>query len=147
MKDGVIADFDNTASMRRYSLKSLRHFRFFQTNTSSASSRASTGRAQSPAEAAGPAGGRRVSIIEEPIGAAIGAGLPVSDAPGSMVVDIFGGYSEVAESPGRHRRSALRPCVRDEFDAASSVRQGKHHCSSAKDSRDDHDRNRIRLPV
>ncbi|MEG2144339.1 MAG: rod shape-determining protein, partial [Oscillospiraceae bacterium] len=47
-------------------------------------------------EAAIKAGGKRVSIIEEPMAAAIGAGLPVAEATGSMVVDIGGGTSEVA---------------------------------------------------
>lgn len=47
-------------------------------------------------EAAFKAGARQVSIIEEPMAAAIGAGLPVAEATGSMVVDIGGGTSEVA---------------------------------------------------
>ena len=47
-------------------------------------------------EAAFKAGAKHVSIIEEPMAAAIGAGLPVAEATGSMVVDIGGGTSEVA---------------------------------------------------
>ena len=42
------------------------------------------------------AGARKVNLIEEPIAAAIGAGLPISDATGSMVVDIGGGTTEIA---------------------------------------------------
>ena len=42
------------------------------------------------------AGARRVQLIEEPIAAAIGAGLPISEATGSMVVDIGGGTTEIA---------------------------------------------------
>ncbi len=42
------------------------------------------------------AGARRVQLIEEPIAAAIGAGLPISEATGSMVIDIGGGTTEIA---------------------------------------------------
>ena len=70
-------------------------------------------------EAAMKAGARHVSIIEEPMAAAIGAGLPVADACGSMVVDIGGGTSEVAViSLGGIVASKSVRVGGDEFDAA-----------------------------
>jgi len=59
-------------------------------------------------ESAESAGARRVLLIEEPMAAAIGAGLPVTEPTGSMVVDIGGGTTEVAVlSLGGHRLFAL----------------------------------------
>ena len=56
------------------------------------------------------AGARKVYIIEEPMAAAIGAGLPVHEPTGNMVVDIGGGTTEVAViSPRRHRHEPVDP--------------------------------------
>ena len=98
LKDGVIADFDITANMMQRFIKKVCGSSIFShpniiicipsgvTDVERCAVR----------EAAVAAGGRRVSIIEEPMAAAIGAGLPVAEATGSMVVDIGGGTSEVA---------------------------------------------------
>ena len=70
-------------------------------------------------ESADRAGAREVYLIEEPMAAAIGAGLPITEPSGNMIVDIGGGTTEVAViSPGRHR---LRQSVRvagDKMDEA-----------------------------
>lgn len=98
LKDGVIADFDYTASMLQLFIKKVFNNKFFVRprvvicipNGVTAVER----RAVRSATLA--AGAKRVGIIEEPMAAAIGAGLPVGEAMGSMVVDIGGGTSEVA---------------------------------------------------
>ena len=98
LKDGVIADFDVTANMlQRFIRKVCGTSPFARPNiiicipsgVTEVERRAVRGAAET-------AGGRRVAIIEEPMAAAIGAGLPVEEATGSMIVDIGGGTSEVA---------------------------------------------------
>ena len=101
MKDGVIADFETTQAMLRYFIKKARSERFFTRKphvvvcvpcgVTEVEKRAIE-------EATITAGvlSRSVSLIEEPMAAAIGAGLPVSEPTGSMVVDIGGGTSEIA---------------------------------------------------
>lgn len=98
LKDGVIADFDITASMLQIFIR-----RVFK-NSNFARPRViicipsgvTEVERRAVKEATLKAGARSVSVIEEPMAAAIGAGLPVSEATGSMVVDIGGGTSEVA---------------------------------------------------
>lgn len=98
LKDGVIADFDITASMLEIFIKKVFN------NSSFARPRVvicipsgvTAVERRAVKEATLKAGAKQVSIIEEPMAAAIGAGLPVSEASGSMVVDIGGGTSEVA---------------------------------------------------
>ncbi len=98
LKDGVIADFDITASMLQIFIKKVfnnsilarpRVIICIPSGVTAVERRAVK-------EASYKAGAKRVSIIEEPMAAAIGAGLPVAEATGSMVVDIGGGTSEVA---------------------------------------------------
>jgi rod shape-determining protein MreB len=98
MQDGVIADYDITAEMLRYFVRKVIGRRAFAgprvvvcvpSGITSVEQRAVS-------ESAYAAGARRVHIISEPMAAAIGAGLPVSQASGSMVVDIGGGTTEVA---------------------------------------------------
>lgn len=98
LKDGVIADFDITASMLQIFIKKVfnnsvlarpRIIICIPSGVTEVERRAVR-------EAAFKAGAKHVSIIEEPMAAAIGAGLPVAEATGSMVVDIGGGTSEVA---------------------------------------------------
>jgi rod shape-determining protein MreB len=99
MKDGVIADFTVTEQMLKHFIKKAHASRLFSSNpriiicvpgTSTQVER------RAIREAAQGAGARQVFLIEEPLAAAIGAGLPVSEATGSMVVDIGGGTSDVA---------------------------------------------------
>ncbi len=98
MKDGVIADFEVTSVMIKYFLKKVqKRARFFRPRLIVA---VPTGITQvekrAVIESAEQAGARRVHLIEEPMAAAIGAGLPVTKPMGSMVVDIGGGTTEVA---------------------------------------------------
>ncbi|HEX8080422.1 MAG TPA: rod shape-determining protein [Jatrophihabitans sp.] len=98
LQDGVIADYDITAEMLRYFVRKVIGRRAFAgprvvicvpSGITSVEQRAVS-------ESAYAAGARRVHIISEPMAAAIGAGLPVSQASGSMVIDIGGGTTEVA---------------------------------------------------
>ena len=98
LKDGVIADFDVTASMLQIFIKKACGITMFSRPNIIICIPSGVTEVERRAvrEAAIKAGGKRVSIIEEPMAAAIGAGLPVAEATGSMVVDIGGGTSEVA---------------------------------------------------
>ena len=98
LKDGVIADFDITANMLQRFIKKVCGSSFFSRPNIviCIPSGVTDVERRAVREAAVASGGRRVSIIEEPMAAAIGAGLPVAEATGSMVVDIGGGTSEVA---------------------------------------------------
>jgi rod shape-determining protein MreB len=98
LKDGVIADFDITQRMLHHFIRSVHNGRAF------ASPRVMVGipsgitevEKRAVIEAAMTAGARDARTIEEPMAAAIGAGLPVSEPTGSMIVDIGGGTTEVA---------------------------------------------------
>src|SRR5659263_468261 len=98
LKDGVIADFDTTERMLRYFIQKVhRRSRFVRPRIVVCVPSGITGVEQRAVrEAAYSAGARRVFIIEEPMAAAIGAGLPVHEPTGNMVVDIGGGTTEVA---------------------------------------------------
>ncbi|MBO4468131.1 MAG: rod shape-determining protein [Clostridia bacterium] len=98
LKDGVIADFDvTTAMLKRFVSRALKGSFFSRVRMvicipvgiTEVESRAVY-------DAAKQAGATDIDLIEEPMAAAVGAGLPVSDASGSMVVDIGGGTSEMA---------------------------------------------------
>ena len=98
LKDGVIADFDVTERMLRYFIQKVhRRTHLAKPRLVVAVPSGITGVEQSAVKEAGhQAGARRVYIIEEPMAAAIGAGLPVHEPTGNMVVDIGGGTTEVA---------------------------------------------------
>ena len=98
LKDGVIADFDITASMLQIFIKKVFNNSILAHPRSIICIPSGVTEVERRAvrEAAFKAGAKHVSIIEEPMAAAIGAGLPVAEATGSMVVDIGGGTSEVA---------------------------------------------------
>ncbi|MCG8434663.1 MAG: rod shape-determining protein [Gammaproteobacteria bacterium] len=99
LKDGVIADFTVTEHMLKHFIKKAQGSRYFRPSprvlvcvpygSTEVERRAIRESAQA-------AGARRVYLIEEPMAAAIGAGMPVHEARGSMVLDIGGGTSEVA---------------------------------------------------
>ncbi|MFM2313959.1 MAG: rod shape-determining protein [Cyanobacteriota bacterium] len=98
LKDGVIADFDATEAMihefvkRAFEGNPLVHPRMVIGIPSGVTKL----ERRAVIEAATNAGAREVNLIEEPIAAAIGAGLPVAEATGNMIVDIGGGTTEVA---------------------------------------------------
>jgi rod shape-determining protein MreB and related proteins len=98
LKDGVIADFDVTERMLRYFIQKVHRRRHLaKPRLVVAVPSGITGVEQSAVKEAGhQAGARRVYIIEEPMAAAIGAGLPVHEPTGTMVVDVGGGTTEVA---------------------------------------------------
>lgn len=98
LKDGVIADFDVTERMLRYFIQRVHKRRHFaKPRIIIAVPSGITGVEQRAVKEAGyQAGARKVYIIEEPMAAAIGAGLPVDEPTGTMVVDIGGGTTEVA---------------------------------------------------
>ena len=98
LKDGVIADFDITTSMLQIFIKKVFNGKMFARPRIiiCIPSGVTAVERRAVREAALTAGAKQVSVIEEPMAAAIGAGLPVAEAMGSMVVDIGGGTSEVA---------------------------------------------------
>ena len=98
LEDGVIADFDITERMLRYFIQKVHRRRHLaKPRLVVAVPSGITGVEQSAVKEAGrQAGARRVYIIEEPMAAAIGAGLPVHEPTGNMVVDVGGGTTEVA---------------------------------------------------
>ncbi len=98
LKDGVIADFDVTAKMlRRFIRMALRNSRFSRPRLIVCiPSGVTEVERRAVEEAAQEAGAKEVELIEEPMAAAIGAGLAVEEAAGCMVVDIGGGTSEGA---------------------------------------------------
>lgn len=98
LKDGVIADFDVTAAMLKRFIRQALKGSFFSRVRVVICTPAGVTEVESRAvyDAAKLAGATEVDLIEEPMAAAVGAGLPVTDATGNMVVDIGGGTSEVA---------------------------------------------------
>jgi rod shape-determining protein MreB len=98
MKDGVIADFEVTSAMIKYFLSKVhrRTFLFRPRLIVAVPTGITQVEKRAVIEAAEQAGARQVHLIEEPMAAAIGAGLPISQPMGNMVVDIGGGTTEVA---------------------------------------------------
>ena len=97
LKDGVIADFEITESMLRYFIKRANHSRFTHPRVVVCVPSGVTGvEKRAVEEACLGAGAREAYLIEEPMAAAIGSGLPVSEPTGSLIVDIGGGTTEVA---------------------------------------------------
>jgi rod shape-determining protein MreB len=98
MKDGVIADFTVTEQMLKYFIKKVHDTRMFRPSPRiiiCVPCGSTQVERRAIRESAIGAGARQVYLIEEPMAAAIGAGLPVAEATGSMVVDIGGGTTEV----------------------------------------------------
>lgn len=98
MKDGVIADFEVAEEMIKHFIRKVHNRRsFVSPQIVICIPRGATPvERRAIQESAESAGARRVFLIEEPMAAAIGAGLPVTEPTGSMVVDIGGGTTEVA---------------------------------------------------
>jgi rod shape-determining protein MreB len=99
LKDGVIADFTVTEKMLQHFIKKAHGSRYFRPSprvlvcVPYGSTQVERRAIRESAEGAG---ARKVYLVEEPMAAAIGAGMPVGEARGSMVLDIGGGTSEVA---------------------------------------------------
>lgn len=98
MRDGVIADFTVTEAMLKYFIAKIHNRRHFVRSRLIISVPAGITNVERKAvrEAAENAGVREVWLIEQPMAAAIGAGLPVREARGNMIVDIGGGTTDVA---------------------------------------------------
>ncbi len=98
MKDGVIADFDITQTMLRHFISKCYRRRaiFLPQVVVCVPSGVTEVEKRAVLDATKQAGAKEAFLIEEPMAAAIGAGLPVEDPTGSMIVDIGGGTSEVA---------------------------------------------------
>ncbi len=98
MKDGVIADFEIAEQMIKHFIQKVHRGRAISNPqiVVCVPSGATSVERRAIKESADAAGARRVYIIEEPVAAAIGAGLPVAEPTGSMIVDIGGGTTEVA---------------------------------------------------
>ena len=98
MKDGVIADFTVTEQMLKFFIKKVHDTRMFRPSPRiiiCVPCGSTQVERRAIRESAIGAGARQVFLIEEPMAAAIGAGMPVAEATGSMVVDIGGGTTEV----------------------------------------------------
>lgn len=102
LRDGVISDFDTAEALIRYAMQ--RVFRKYGSLYKVNKPRVVIGvpslitevEARAVIDAAKLAGARKVYLVEEPIAAAIGTGLPIADAMGSMVIDIGGGTTDIA---------------------------------------------------
>ena len=98
MKDGVIADFDITEAMLRYFIRTVHNRRTFVRPRIIIAVPIGITPVEKRAvrESAESVGAREVFLIQEPMAAAIGAGLPITEPTGNMLVDIGGGTTEVA---------------------------------------------------
>jgi rod shape-determining protein MreB len=97
LKDGVIADFDVTEQMLRHFIHKVHQHRFAHPRVVVCVPSGVTGvERRAVEEATLSAGARQAYLIEEPMAAAIGAGLPIAEPAGNMIVDVGGGTSEVA---------------------------------------------------
>jgi len=98
MKDGVITDFEITEAMLRYFIRNVRRRRF-QLNPRiviAIPSGITEVEKRAVKESAERAGAREVFLIEEPVAAAIGVGLPIQEPVGNMIIDVGGGTTEIA---------------------------------------------------
>src|SRR5688572_7005777 len=130
LKDGVIADFEATEQMLRFFIQQVHRRRYFAKPRMviCVPSGITAVEQRAVKEAGYQAGARQVYIIEEPMAAAIGAGLPIHQATGNMVVDVGGGTTEVAViSLGGVVTSLSIRTAGDELDAAIVSWMKKEH--------------------
>lgn len=121
MKDGVIADYRVTEAMLRYFIdKALGRFSLFKPDVMvSVPAGVTSTERRAVIEAAIRAGAKNAYVVKEPILAAIGAGIPIQEARGHMVVDIGGGTTDVAViSLGGIVSSTSVKCAGNKIDAA-----------------------------
>ncbi len=120
LKDGVISDYDTTEKMIRYFLKKVCKNRFFKPRVMvCVPSQATEVEEKAVIDAALSAGAGKTYIIEEPIAAAIGAGIDIAKPYGNMIVDIGGGTADVAvNSLGEVVLSNSIMVAADKFDEA-----------------------------
>jgi rod shape-determining protein MreB and related proteins len=121
LKDGVIADYRVTQAMLRYFIgKSLKRFQLFKPEVMvSVPAGVTSTERRAVVEAAIRAGARSAYVVKEPILAAIGAGIPIQESRGHMVVDIGGGTADVAViSLGGIVASTSVKCAGDRLDRA-----------------------------
>lgn len=98
MKDGVIADFDKTGEMLKYFIRKVHNRKSFISPRIAIGVPSGITQVEQRAvkDAAQASGAREIYLIEEPMAAAIGVGLPISEPSGNMIVDIGGGTTDVA---------------------------------------------------
>nr|MBU1328726.1 rod shape-determining protein [Candidatus Omnitrophota bacterium] len=98
MKDGVIADFEITEDMLRYFIKKIHNRKVFVRPRMVIAIPSGITEVEKRAvkDSAEHAGAREVYLIEEPVAAAIGVGLPIEEPAGNMIIDIGGGTTEIA---------------------------------------------------
>ena len=149
LKDGVIADFDVTEQMLRHFIQKVHQHRFAHPRVVVCVPSGVTGvEKRAVEEATLSAGARQAYLIEEPMAAAIGAGLPVAEPTGNMIVDIGGGTTEVAViSLGGIVVSQSLRVGGDEMDEAiiSHIKTRVQAPDRAADRRGDQARGRLRL--
>ena len=149
LKDGVIADFDVTEQMLRHFIQKVHQHRFAHPRVVVCVPSGVTGvERRAVEEATLSAGARQAYLVEEPMAAAIGAGLPIAEPAGNMIVDVGGGTSEVAViSLGGIVVSQSLRVGGDEMDEAIVDHVKKNtSCSSASRRRGDQARDRLRVP-
>jgi rod shape-determining protein MreB len=121
MKDGVIADYRVTEAMLRYFInKAMGKFNFFKPDVMvSVPAGVTSTQRRAVIEAAIKAGAKNAYVVKEPILAAIGAGIPIHESKGYMIVDIGGGTTDVAViSLGGIVASTSVKCAGNKIDAA-----------------------------
>lgn len=120
LRDGVISDYDTTEKMLRYFLKKVCKSSFFKPRVMvCVPSQVTEVEERAVLDAAAQAGARKTYIIEEPIAAAIGAGIDIAKPFGNMIVDIGGGTTDVAViSLGEIVVSSSIKVAGDKFDEA-----------------------------
>lgn len=133
LRDGVVANFTLTQAMLKYFIRSVHDSRLIQPSPRmliGVPSGSTQVERRAIRESAAGAGARSVSLIEEPVAAAIGAGVDVEAAHGSMVLDIGGGTSEVAviSLDGIVYSESVRSGG-DRFDEAIAAYVRRHHGS------------------
>ncbi len=138
MKDGVIADFTVTEQMLQHFIRKVHQSTFLTPSPRvlvCVPCMSTQVERRAIRESAEGAGAREVFLIEEPMAAAIGAGLPVEEAQGSMVVDIGGGTTDMAIfTEGAIRHTAVIPIAGDQVtnDIAMALRTPTQHAEEIK---------------